>query len=70
MKIDIVLPVQNIDVQNCYFTSSLTDSIYLYVNKRPVRGNKIEKVEHISKKMYFLLFICILIIFIFKLLFS
>lgn len=44
MKIDIVLPVQNIDVQNCFFTTNMTDSIYLYVNKRPVRDNKIEKV--------------------------
>ncbi|XP_025425614.1 PMS1 protein homolog 1-like isoform X2 [Sipha flava] len=44
MKIDIVLPVQNIDVQNCFFTTNIADSIYLYVNKRPIRDNKIEKL--------------------------
>lgn len=42
---DLVLPIQNIDVQNCFLTTTLADAIYLYVNKRPVRDNKIEKVR-------------------------
>lgn len=37
--------MQNIDVQNCFFTTNLTDAIYLYVNKRPFRDSKIEKVR-------------------------
>lgn len=41
----MVLPMQNIDVQNCFFTTNIADAIYLYVNKRPVRDSKIEKVR-------------------------
>ncbi|XP_060870701.1 PMS1 protein homolog 1-like isoform X3 [Metopolophium dirhodum] len=44
VNIDTVLPVQNINVQNCFFTTNVADAIYLYVNKRPVRDNKIEKL--------------------------
>ncbi|VVC37340.1 DNA mismatch repair protein, C-terminal,DNA mismatch repair, conserved site,High mobility group box [Cinara cedri] len=44
VNIDMVLPMQNIDVQNCFFTTNIADAIYLYVNKRPVRDNKIEKL--------------------------
>ncbi|KAL5234739.1 hypothetical protein ACI65C_002149 [Semiaphis heraclei] len=44
VNIDIVLPVQNINVQNCFFTTNVADAIYIYVNKRPVRDNKIEKL--------------------------
>ncbi|XP_026817988.1 PMS1 protein homolog 1-like [Rhopalosiphum maidis] len=44
VNIDIVLPVQNINVQNCFFTTNVADAIYLYVNKRPIRDNKIEKL--------------------------
>ncbi|XP_025201620.1 PMS1 protein homolog 1-like isoform X1 [Melanaphis sacchari] len=44
VNIDIVLPVQNINVQNCFFTTNVADAIYIYVNKRPVRDSKIEKL--------------------------
>ncbi|XP_050420572.1 PMS1 protein homolog 1-like [Adelges cooleyi] len=44
IKIEMILPIQNIDVQNTFLTTTLADAIYLYVNKRPVRDNKIEKL--------------------------
>lgn len=44
MNIELILPNPNIDVQNCFLTSTICDAIYLYVNKRPIRDNKIEKV--------------------------
>ncbi|XP_050546179.1 PMS1 protein homolog 1-like isoform X2 [Daktulosphaira vitifoliae] len=44
MNIELILPNQNIDVQNCFLTTTVCDAIFLYVNKRPIRDNKIEKL--------------------------
>jgi len=44
LNIDIVLCVQNIIVQNCFFTTNVIDSIYL-CSKYPSGTNKIENVR-------------------------